>query len=398
MTLSEIIQSAAASNVSGPWDAKHLDEIDEVTIIQSLNYLTQVRGQEVAAQSKIAVRNALFAVMFVAFGLGFFICFLCVALFFNPLRGLTEELHNAATAQGIVLTTKAPVNPEDFFDPNNGGVFLETFERQDLPLHWTRKSTSGTVTLTYPLSGVVGGRVARIAGGEEWRVYNDKFEFDPSVLYRMKVGLRMSAAPGNGATSARAMLRAGFEMYDASGAIVDTTGGTAFSLAHFFAAYNLDYGAAGVGVYQEFTGYLKGLGASPANNASNVAVPSVARNGAKYFAPMFVVNFDDGDGTPFRWVTYTLDEYRAAYQRAGGCTHVLTLTLAFPDVAAWELPPVVPRFTREADGRIVVNGAGEPQEFDPETRTFRRWQGLAYRNVFHPVNPGAVLINTPPTS
>jgi hypothetical protein len=200
-------------------------------------------------------------------------------------------------AQGIVLTTKAPVNPEDFFDPNNGGVFLETFERQDLPLHWTRKSTSGTVTLTYPLSGVVGGRVARIAGGEEWRVYNDKFEFDPSVLYRMKVGLRMSAAPGNGATSARAMLRAGFEMYDASGAIVDTTGGTAFSLAHFFAAYNLDYGAAGVGVYQEFTGYLKGLGASPANNASNVAVPSVARNGAKYFAPMFVVNFDDGDGT-----------------------------------------------------------------------------------------------------
>lgn len=199
-------------------------------------------------------------------------------------------------ANGITLVTAEAANPEDLFDPTNGGVFLETFEGEDFPARWVRRQGGGT-TIDYQLSGVVGGKVVRIAGGEEWRAYATRFEFDPSVLYRMKVGLRMSALPTNGATNARALLRAGFECYDANGNLVDTAGGSGFTGAHFFCAFDRDYGAAGVSVYQEFEGYIRGLGGAPTNNASNVAQPSVARNGTRYFAPVIAVNYAGGNGT-----------------------------------------------------------------------------------------------------
>jgi hypothetical protein len=312
-------------------------------------------------------------------------------------------------SQGIILTTAEAANPELLFDPTNGGVFLETFEGQDLPSKWTRKDGGGT-TIDYPLSGVVGGRVARIAGGEEWRVYNDRFEFDPSVLYRMKVGLRMSAAPSNGATSARAMLRAGFECYNASGAIVDTSGGTGFALAHFFCAYNLDYGAAGVGVYQEFEGYVRGLGAAPTNNADDVVNPSVARNTTTYFAPMFVVNYDDGNGTteldyiridaltPYSLalsgilsndsIALTADATGAvlSYANATGTFSLLLgLALIAPANVVFSIGanPQGLTATIDADGNYAVTSGFDPAEENAEITFIATFQGLSVFKKFN---------------
>jgi hypothetical protein len=68
-------------------------------------------------------------------------------------------------ANGITLATQEAANPEDLFDPTNGGVFLETFEGEDFPARWVRRQGGGS-TIDYQLSGVVGGKVARVVGGD----------------------------------------------------------------------------------------------------------------------------------------------------------------------------------------------------------------------------------------
>lgn len=197
--------------------------------------------------------------------------------------------------QGILLVTTATADPEADFDTKNGGVFLETFETQAFASDWTFITGTGAV-ITYPLSGIVGGKVARVAGGEQWRAHRQEIEFDPNQIYRMKIGVRLSDAPSNGATSLRARVRCGFMCLDANKGIVDTTGGNSALLAHWFCAFEKDLGLVPLGTYQEFTGYLSGIGTTPANNASDVSLPSVARSGTKYFRPVVVVNFDDGNG------------------------------------------------------------------------------------------------------
>jgi hypothetical protein len=199
-------------------------------------------------------------------------------------------------SQGIELRTSALVNPEAEFDFGSGGLFLETFEAGDFATVW-EKLDGGPATLTYTNNGVVGGKALSIAGAEEWRAHTTRLTFNPDFLYRMKIGLRLTGPPGNGPTNTRARLRAGFLMLDATGNRLDTAGGSTYQQSHFFVAFDRDLGAVPVPEYQEFTGYLRGFGLVPTNNATDIAFPSVARNGARYLRPTFVVNHDDGTGT-----------------------------------------------------------------------------------------------------
>ena len=198
--------------------------------------------------------------------------------------------------RGIQYSSADLANPETIIAGSEGTIYLETFEDEDFNTNWVERA-GNTPTITYPLSGVVGGKVARVDAAEAWRVAPDILAFEPDQLYRMKIGLRLSAAPGNGSTATRAQVRAGWECMDASKAILDTGGGSSYLSAHWFCAFDIDLGAVSVGTYQTFTGYLNGLGATPANNASSVSAPSVARTGTKYWRPVVVVNYDGGNGT-----------------------------------------------------------------------------------------------------
>ncbi len=202
-----------------------------------------------------------------------------------------EQFGPFVPQQGLPFTSAGVANPEDVSTGAEGLAFLETFEDENFHSKWVERA-GNTPVVTYPTSGVVGGKVAR-ATGEAWRAAPTLLSFDASQLYRMKVGVRMSAAPSSGG----ARVRFGVECYDDDKIMIDTFGGTNYLNAHWFCAFDVDLNLFAPGTYVEFTGYLQGLGTTPANNANTVIAPSVARNGTRYIRPVAVINYDNGNGT-----------------------------------------------------------------------------------------------------
>lgn len=195
---------------------------------------------------------------------------------------------------GIVFSAAALANPEETNAGNVAGtVFLETFEGEDFLSRWFIHS--GAPAISFPLAGVVGGKVLRVDGDELHASVRDVFPFEAEQLYRMKVGVRLSAAASS--SSNMTDVRFGFQFLDIDKNVLDTGGGTSTALSHWFAAFDVELDDSPLGTYLTFTGYLRGTGSAPSNNAVDVSFPSVARTGARYWRPTFDVNRTNGDGT-----------------------------------------------------------------------------------------------------
>lgn len=195
--------------------------------------------------------------------------------------------------EGVLFKATA-ANPETVLAPNNGGLFLETFEDANIGLNWQDYSSS-TATIDYPENGVVGGKVARIAGDMWWGLAKQLIPYDPNVIYRVKVGLRRTVA-ATGGVAGQDHFYAGIAGVAADGVTLINASGANLESSQFYVAADGDI--ATLNTYTEFTGYFKGLSAAPSSVAANdLDAPAPLYTGVKYFRPLLIANYNNGNGT-----------------------------------------------------------------------------------------------------
>lgn len=196
---------------------------------------------------------------------------------------------------GFEYTAQEVSDPESNFDSTNGGVFLETFQDANVPVAWTETDPANNLpTITYPPDGIVGGTVAQFAGDEASLVHNALIPFDPTILYRIRVGVRFTVAPSN---PAKNKFYCGVTGVAADGStLINASGANSYAGQHYVAANGVDLTPGGVNNWQTFTGFFAGLGAPSPLPAPNIGNPAPLFTGVKYFRPTFIVNFDDGNG------------------------------------------------------------------------------------------------------
>lgn len=207
---------------------------------------------------------------------------------------IPEQTGPFTPVDGFRFVAEEVANPEAQFDALNGGVFLETFQSQNVAVEWTEPFPAQNIpVVTYPPDGIVGGTVAQFAGDEAWRVHNALIPYDPSVLYRMRVGVRFTVAPTN---PAKCLFYAGVTGVAADGStLISSDGQNEYIDQHYIAASAANLIPGGLNSWQTFIGYFSGLG-TPTGQAPNIGAPSPLFPGIKYFRPTFIVNYDDGDG------------------------------------------------------------------------------------------------------
>jgi hypothetical protein len=139
-------------------------------------------------------------------------------------------------------------------------------------------------------STATGGKALQVQG-YGWFSLNENIPFDPDSVYVMKFRVKQTVNP---TVVTNNKVYVGFECVGSDGVtLINTSGLNNFGSAHYFVTVGTPITADGT--WKEFTGYLKGYGTNYFNgtldNYANV------RDGVKYIRPMFVVNYQNGDGT-----------------------------------------------------------------------------------------------------
>lgn len=182
--------------------------------------------------------------------------------------------------------------------PSHSGVFLDTFEHQDLARFYNLRAST-TPTVTFPANGENGAHVIRMQN-YGWIAWRQNIPYDPSALYLMTVRARQTTA---GTAGANEGIWLGVEGVAADGTTLINVGGADSSGSqHYFAAAGFDLGAgASIGTWQTFRGYLSGLGTPDGIAHPDPADPEVAySSGAtvvKFIRPLAIVNYSGGTGT-----------------------------------------------------------------------------------------------------
>jgi hypothetical protein len=198
---------------------------------------------------------------------------------------LTSDLQNLKAADTTLVAGSAPEKV------SVNGIFFQSFE-DDIDGYWT-ENTAGT--LTYPANGQAGGRALRCVG-EGFYEFPENMPFNPDTLYRIRCKFRMVTAPTNGAT--KDLVSVGVQGYAADGTtLVDTAGGTASALAHWYAAADVDMGALALGTWYAYTGYFLGWGATSTSPSTVADGPRAMESTVRYIRPCFRLNHPGGDGT-----------------------------------------------------------------------------------------------------
>jgi phage minor structural protein len=154
---------------------------------------------------------------------------------------------------------------------------------------WVKISGSGTFTKKTVTDAKTGSTVGE-ASGEVWMEYNELIPFDPDVLYRISFRVRQTVDKTSGGSN----VYAGVIGYASDGVTrINTSGQNTFSSSHYITA-------AGVTIttsqgWVTFTGYFKGNG-TPFSSATDPTNPTPLYNGIKYFKPMFILNYQNGNG------------------------------------------------------------------------------------------------------
>jgi hypothetical protein len=164
--------------------------------------------------------------------------------------------------------------PPNRFTGSARTEFVETFEEPLLSPPWT---ILGGGTVTYPTSGVDGGKVIRFTGSKNYAALSVFIPYDSRKLYRMTCRARLIQ---NTNPSFQAFY-CGMVCSDAAKANLGTVYPAAAAVAQTGWPVN---------VWQEFTGYFKGTGThfEPAPDATN---PTPLRPGTAYFSPQIAGNW-----------------------------------------------------------------------------------------------------------
>lgn len=200
------------------------------------------------------------------------------------LSKLTNELKSFKAADTTLVAGAVPEGV------SVSGIFFQTFEA-DVTTTWLAR-TAGTIT--YPSNGQAGGRAFNCVG-EGFYEFPSNMPFNPDTLYRIRAKFRMTAAPTN---PAQDLVSVGVQGYAADGVtVVDTSGGTTATLAHWYSAADVDMGALTLNAWYAYTGYFMGWGSASTSPSTDAGAPRVMDSSVRYIRPCFRLNHAGGNGT-----------------------------------------------------------------------------------------------------
>jgi hypothetical protein len=198
---------------------------------------------------------------------------------------LTEDLPNlkAADVGAIAGVPAASVG--------SSGIFFQTFETP-IETSWLRRTDP--TTLSYPANGQAGGKALN-AVGEIFYEFPGNIPFNDDRLYRIRCRIRRTEVP---ADPAKDLVYVGVQGYAADGTtLVDTSGGTTATLAHWYAAAAVDMGSLSDDTWYTYTGYFQGWGSASTTPSTDADAPRVMDSSVRYIRPCFRLNAVGGDGT-----------------------------------------------------------------------------------------------------
>lgn len=208
-------------------------------------------------------------------------------------------------------------------------VFLEEFNYNsvdELEAKWERVSVAYPAGITFPQSGVIGGKVISVSSGQAWYSSRIRIPFDTGALYQMTVTLNSITSRDN-----QGYVYAGFTQFRADGTTaIDATSNAGYGSQLYFVlnGFREDFLGTSYGLWREFTGHVRGTmpwpgsGTFNKNNYNHTADPGNAARAhdlTRYVSPMFLLNYNGATGlqsidtikvrkiTPGR--TVTIDPY-----------------------------------------------------------------------------------------
>jgi hypothetical protein len=210
---------------------------------------------------------------------------------FSYLAGKIRDIDRRAG----VIQTQADETEADVEDVKTRAgliddVFLKTFDSG--VSGWNVRAGDGTTSL--PSNGSVGGNVLRVEGGELWVAYPDNMVYHPDRLYRMRVRARLVTAP----TTGGAKFYAGVEGVASDGTtLVNGSGDDSYSSQHYVGVGGDDLSSYPLGEWQEYLTYFQGRESPISTSLSgDPRNPAHLHDSVRYMRPMFILNYDDGDG------------------------------------------------------------------------------------------------------
>lgn len=153
-------------------------------------------------------------------------------------------------------------------------------------LGWFKNGGTGSVSLGSDSEGPY-----LRANGYVWYEYQENIPFNPNVLYKISCKVRQVTDPtvgGKGTYCGIVGVSGNKTTY------LNITGQDNWGNQHYVAAAGHSL-TAGVG-YTTFTGYFKGHGTPAGGHSPNKSNPAELYPGIEYFRPMFILNYDSGNG------------------------------------------------------------------------------------------------------
>lgn len=165
-----------------------------------------------------------------------------------------------------------------------------------LPTEWKYQAGSSD-NVALKSTGQTGGKALECSS-EIWAVSTKKVPFDPEKLYRMRVGVRVTQRD-SGPTTSKEKFYCGVVGIAANGySLVNSVGAASYASQHYIAASDEHvFGDAGLNTWITYYGWFKGTAATGDTTPSTDATsPQVLHDDVRYIRPVFIANYDDGDG------------------------------------------------------------------------------------------------------
>ncbi|MCO7225930.1 hypothetical protein [Pleionea sp. CnH1-48] len=212
----------------------------------------------------------------------------------RPLEAIKANMERITGQVGNnpVVTVRDLQDVTTFIGQNNFpfSSFEEAWEDKTAA-DWIHRE--GTGQLSFPNSGIVGGRVLR-AEGYCWRSGPRLLPYNPLGLYTLEARVRMTQAPTDGT---RDKVYIGVEGIASDGVtLINASGANSYTGQHYIAAAGFELDQVPLGEWVTLKGYFSGLGVSVRSPSINQNEPSPLFNSVVYFRPVFILNANEGDG------------------------------------------------------------------------------------------------------
>lgn len=291
----------------------------------------------------------------------------------------------------------APPDPENVF--TDEFEYIDTFQFLE---KWQKAAgaDSQVNAITFPESGVYGGRVLNVDSNMVQYISKERIPYDPNFLYRMeaKVKVTRRATIGTGAGSGQ-VIYLGTTHYKADRTTpINATSGATTGNAHHFVRYAHSTSGDTLNSWYTYAGYLKGTvtwpysGSMLANAAFEPSQHGKAHPATRYISPHFYLNFNGGDGE------MSLDYIRMQKITKYGDL-VYDPGLGHYEQWHWELTtldlnPNNPTLNYPGDGPMSVDGEYNTFQMDTTGSGIDTWEIVEKAKPdFHLVIPNSVVLD-----